>query len=153
MENLRFLTIDQTLADIAHFVVHLRATTPGVNATTPIVVSGRGYGGSLAVWFRHRYPHLSAGVWGHAANVLALQSNEPFAHNIASSMRYFAGDECYAVIEEGLRGIEARAVANDLAWLTKNMDLCGPPLRSEMLPALFDSYYRSFIITVRELAM
>lgn len=60
--NLRFLTTEQALADVSHFVTHIKSNsvTPGAR-DSPVVVIGAHYSGSLAVWFRQKYPHLAQG--------------------------------------------------------------------------------------------
>lgn len=58
--NLRFLTPEQALADIAHFINHLRRLLPGASNSEVILVGGH-YSASLAVWHRQRYPHLTTG--------------------------------------------------------------------------------------------
>lgn len=148
MANLRFLTVEQTIADIAHFVGHLRATTPAVRLTTPVIVHGRDYAGSLAVWFHQRYPHLSNGVWGHRINVLSLQSNEQFGNNVADSLRSMAGTECFTVIENGLRGLEAIAVAGELEKLSALMNVCNAPLQKEQVPLMFFGVFTIFYTIV-----
>lgn len=54
-ENLRFLTVDQALADTAHFVDFVKGEFPGA-ADAPVIVVGGHYSASLAVWFRQAYP-------------------------------------------------------------------------------------------------
>lgn len=58
--NLRFLTIEQALADTAHFINHIQNTVEGA-ANSQIILVGAHYSASLAVWFRQQYPHLVRG--------------------------------------------------------------------------------------------
>lgn len=62
-ENLRFLNVEQALADTAHFVEHIKlnSVTPGAQ-NSPVVVVGGHYSASLALWFRQSYPHLTIGT-------------------------------------------------------------------------------------------
>ncbi|XP_049582929.1 thymus-specific serine protease [Syngnathus scovelli] len=55
-ENLRFLSSRQALADLAHFRTVMAETRGLVNRKW--VVFGGSYPGSLAAWFRLKYPHL-----------------------------------------------------------------------------------------------
>lgn len=55
-ENLRFLSSRQALADLAHFRTAM-AEARGL-ATSQWVAFGGSYPGSLATWFRLKYPHL-----------------------------------------------------------------------------------------------
>lgn len=56
-ESLRFLSTEQALADVAHFVTHITSedVTPGASNSSVIVIGGH-YSASLAVWFRQKYP-------------------------------------------------------------------------------------------------
>lgn len=54
--NLRFLSSRQALADLAHFRTVTAATRGLTNSKW--VAFGGSYPGSLAAWFRLKYPHL-----------------------------------------------------------------------------------------------
>lgn len=54
-ENLRWLTVDQALADTAHFVDFVKGEFPGAD-DAPVIVIGGHYSASLAMWFRQSYP-------------------------------------------------------------------------------------------------
>lgn len=55
-ENLRYLSSRQALADLAHFRTVMAETRGLVNRKW--VAFGGSYPGSLAAWFRMKYPHL-----------------------------------------------------------------------------------------------
>lgn len=55
-ENLRFLSSRQALADLAHFRTMVAEAHGLTNAQW--VAFGGSYPGSLAAWFRLKYPHL-----------------------------------------------------------------------------------------------
>lgn len=60
-ENLQYLNVDQSLADIATLI---KAVQEMYNSSdSRVILSGSGYGGTLAAWARQRYPHLIYGVW------------------------------------------------------------------------------------------
>lgn len=60
LENLRYLTSEQALADYANFISTLMAANPEL-ARVPWVAFGGSYPGSLAAWIRLKYPHLITG--------------------------------------------------------------------------------------------
>lgn len=60
-ESLEFLTVEQSLADIATFIRFIRLD-PSVGYFTKLILWGSGYGGSMAVWARKKYPGLIDGV-------------------------------------------------------------------------------------------
>lgn len=55
-DNLRFLSSRQALADLAHFRTVI-AETKGLTNSKWLAFGGS-YPGSLAAWFRLKYPHL-----------------------------------------------------------------------------------------------
>lgn len=59
-ENLRFLNVDQALADLAYFIFELKKQERF--AGSKIVLYGGSYAANMALWFKQRYPHLVEGV-------------------------------------------------------------------------------------------
>lgn len=68
VESLRYLTVEQGMADLAHFT-----STLGVqlNLTGPWVVFGASYSGALSAWARAKYPHLYTAAFASSATVFA----------------------------------------------------------------------------------
>lgn len=60
-ENMEYLTVEQSLADIATFIRFIR-TDPSVDFFTKVILWGSGYGGSMATWARKKYIGLIDGV-------------------------------------------------------------------------------------------
>lgn len=56
-----YLTVEQTLADIANFIMSMNKKYK-FHPTQKWIVFGGSYGGALAVWIRLLYPHLVYGV-------------------------------------------------------------------------------------------
>lgn len=61
MENLEFLNIEQALADLAHFIVHIRQRHPEF-ADSKVVLVGGSYSATMVAWFRQKYPSLAVGA-------------------------------------------------------------------------------------------
>lgn len=69
MKNLKYLSSEQALADLAYFVSDFKATQ---NLTSSKVIAfGGSYPGSLSVWFRLKYPHLVHGSVSSSAPLVA----------------------------------------------------------------------------------
>jgi len=100
--NLRFLTTEQALADVAHFVTHIRdnSVTPGAR-DSPIIVIGGHYSGSLAVWFRQKYPHLVTGAWASSAPLVSIVDHFQYKELSGAVYRHIGGDACYNRLERG----------------------------------------------------
>ena len=66
-ENLRYLTSQQALGDIANFI---KTKNEDLHLTNPKwIVFGGSYSGALALWFRQKYPHLVIGAVGTSPTV------------------------------------------------------------------------------------
>lgn len=56
---MRYLTIEQTLADISTFIDYIRRSLDTPFA--PVILWGSQFGATLSVWTRMKYPHLVNG--------------------------------------------------------------------------------------------
>jgi pimeloyl-ACP methyl ester carboxylesterase len=63
----QLLTLDQALADIASFIPHFNRLHGLENARW--VAFGGSYAGSLAAWFRVKYPQLTVGAVASSAPI------------------------------------------------------------------------------------
>ncbi|XP_037043957.1 putative serine protease K12H4.7 [Bradysia coprophila] len=134
-ENIRFLTPEQAIADAAHFVNFIRTSLDGA-ANSPIILVGGHYSASLAVWFRQRYPHLSAGVWASSAPLPSVVDFDGFKEATGAAYRAVGGDECYDALELGFDRMRALFDAEDFEELTETFYLCDP-LEEEDGPHFF----------------
>jgi len=79
ISNLQFLTIDQTLADIANLIDSLQTAlaTPSLTRRR-VILYGYDLGASYAVWLRKKYPHLVDGVIAYSPTLEAVVDNHQF---------------------------------------------------------------------------
>lgn len=126
-ENLRFLTVDQALADTAHFVSYIKSeyVTPGTEHS-PVIVIGYHYSASLAVWFRQKYPHLVLAAWASSAPLLSVVNNVEFKELAGAVYRSVGGNECYDKLEEGYKQMEQLVAEEKLDVLSRIFNLCDP---------------------------
>lgn len=91
--NLRFLTVEQALADLAHFVQSV------VPASTRVITFGCSYAGAMrffsfffwfrwielfgSAWFRVRYPNVTAGSISSSGVVNPILNFVAFDHQVA----------------------------------------------------------------------
>ncbi|XP_018795347.1 PREDICTED: putative serine protease F56F10.1 isoform X1 [Bactrocera latifrons] len=69
-ENLKFLTSQQALADVAYFIRSMNVKY-NFNSKQKWIVFGGSYPGALAAWARQKYPHLIYGAISSSAPLLA----------------------------------------------------------------------------------
>lgn len=70
VENLQFLTTNQTLADLANFIEFVKNNRSELN-DAQVFLAGFGYGGNLAIWFQNENPDLVNGVWSSGGALMA----------------------------------------------------------------------------------
>lgn len=62
MANLKFLTIEQSVNDIARLIQTVRADL-SVASDVRVILWGTGFGAALATYAKQKFPHLINGVW------------------------------------------------------------------------------------------
>ena len=100
-DSLVLLTSEQALADLARFVTYVNsvdplvapdaASTPPLNlsattANSRWVTFGGSYPGSLATWFKTRYPALTSGTVGSSAPVFAEYDFAQYAEVVGAAL-------------------------------------------------------------------
>lgn len=70
VENLKYLSSEQALADIAYFITAMN-TKHNLPAGTKWIAFGGSYPGNLAAWVRSKYPHLVHASMSASGPVLA----------------------------------------------------------------------------------
>ncbi|XP_055545768.1 thymus-specific serine protease-like [Wyeomyia smithii] len=93
-ENLRLLSTDQILADLAAFVTYVKREHIG-DETARVLVAGNELGGALAAWFRVRYPHLGHAAWASSAYMHAVLNFQDFSEAWAEALIEHGSQECY----------------------------------------------------------
>lgn len=70
MENLKYLSTKQALADLAHFIRSKKAENPAM-ANSKVIMAGASYSASMVVWFKRLYPELLNGGFASSAPLVA----------------------------------------------------------------------------------
>lgn len=94
VENMRFLNIEQALADLAHFISYIRRRHPEFDDSQIIMVGGS-YSATLVAWFRQKYAHLAAGAWSSSAPMFVKVNFFEYKEVVGASIRSVGGEECY----------------------------------------------------------
>jgi hypothetical protein len=73
VENLRYLSVEQGLADLAYFIDWFKnSNSYNVSSTSNWVVVGGSYAGAMSAWFRLKYPQSVIGSWASSAVINAI---------------------------------------------------------------------------------
>lgn len=140
-ENLRYLTIDQALADLAYFISYVKSKyIPNDIKYTPVILVGYQYGGGLVTWFRQKYSHLVTGAWASSATLLAKVNNYGYNEIVGDVYRKIGGSKCYDFIENGFEAFDRMIGNNKSAELSKMLGLC-TDMGRELSASTFLSYF------------
>lgn len=125
MDNLRWLNVDQALADLAHFIVHIKETVPEVRNSGVILV-GCSYSGMMVTWFMQKYPHLIQGVWALSAPIEAKVDFYEYKEVVSRAVHDVGGEECSARIQRSYEQMEALYHNGSYSELERIFRLCTP---------------------------
>ena len=93
-ENMKYLTINLALSDLAYFINWCKDSRLfGINEKTPWITIGGSYPGALSAWFRYKYPHLTVGALASSAVVETIEEFIDFDKQIRTSTLK-SGPEC-----------------------------------------------------------
>ncbi|XP_008307002.1 thymus-specific serine protease [Cynoglossus semilaevis] len=135
-DSLRFLSSRQALADLAHFRV-ITADQRGLSESKWVAFGGS-YPGSLAAWFRLKYPHLVHASVATSAPVHATvnfpEYLEVVRHSLASE-----NTECPLLVEQASDSLVKRLKDPETYGnITKDFNLCSKlQIQTEMDSAYF----------------
>lgn len=124
-DNLRWLTIHQALADLAQFINFVKANYAGA-ANSRVILWGRFYGGSLAVWARQKYPNLIDGVWASSATIDGVLEYPQFMRNVYTTINNIGGPECGNVLRAAYTMMDDAIRRRDTLNIEQRLRLCSP---------------------------
>lgn len=87
-DDLKLLTVEQALADLAAFTDYYKMTVPQANSAW--FVFGGSYPGALASWYRHAYPEHSKGSLSSSGVVNCIVDYSGFDTQVAAA----TGNDC-----------------------------------------------------------
>lgn len=122
-ENLQWLNLQQSLADIARFIAHYKENNYGAE-NSRVILWGRGFGGSLAIWARQKYPHLVDGAWGSSSPLNAELEYSQILVNMYQTINSIGGPECGQLIFDAFRMIEEAVSAGNTTHVEQTLRLC-----------------------------
>lgn len=124
-ENLRFLNVDQAMADLAHFILHIKQTNVLLKNSSVILV-GASYGATLTTWFMQEYPDLARGAWVSSAPLKAQVDFYKYREVVSHAIRTAGGRKCSKRIKRAFHKLERLFAANELTGVETLFNLCFP---------------------------
>jgi hypothetical protein len=122
-ENLQWLNIHQALADVARFVSHVKQNVYGAQ-NSPVILWGRGYGGSLSIWARQKYPNLIDGAWGSSPPLNAVLENSQALVNIYQTIGNIGGQRCSDTVRAAFEQIDEAFITGNTTFVEQRLRLC-----------------------------
>jgi hypothetical protein len=123
VENLQFLTVHQTLADIATFSAYFKENSYETQ-NSKVILFGRGFGGRLAAWARQKYPNLIDGAWASSAPINAISDFGEFFENLGDSIEELGGPECRTRIENAFQEIDDFILEENSTHVEERLRMC-----------------------------
>ena len=100
LENLKYLSSEQGLADLAYFIGSVNTEN------VEVMVVGGSYPGAMSAWFRSRYPHMAVGSWASSAVVQPIVDFQQYdKQSYTSTLK--SGDYCPTMIQESMDYVTA----------------------------------------------
>ncbi|XP_059621346.1 thymus-specific serine protease-like [Phlebotomus argentipes] len=125
VESLRFLTVDQALADLAHFIQNKTHTIPDA-LNSPVFLVGASYAGSVVTWFSHKYPQMIAGAWASSAPLEAVTDFQAYYEVAAESIKLVGGQKCIDKLQKAYEEMEKLYDSGNLTYLSQKLTTCEP---------------------------
>ncbi|KAL7306780.1 hypothetical protein TKK_0001142 [Trichogramma kaykai] len=98
-DNLQYLSVDQALEDVAHFINIKKKEKDLPDAK--VIVFGGSYAGNMAAWIRIKYPHLIQGAVSSSAPVRAKTDFYEYYEIITQSIEKYNAS-CIESIKEAI---------------------------------------------------
>lgn len=125
LENLRFLNIDQALADLAHFITFAKESFPGAQDSGVILV-GCSYSATMVTWFQQKYPHLSNGAWALSGPLHAKVDFVEYMEVVSRAIHEVGGEKCSSRIKRAFEQLDYFVEQGNATELTRIFKLCSP---------------------------
>ncbi|XP_059218025.1 putative serine protease K12H4.7 [Stomoxys calcitrans] len=123
LENLKYMSVKQSLADLAHFIEYQRETVDEL-ANSKVIMAGASYAATMVVWFKKLYPQLLNGGWASSAPLMAKVNFLEFMEVTAKAWHLLGGEECYQHIENAFLQYDEMAKNKRGAELKAILKLC-----------------------------
>lgn len=102
IKNLKYLSSEQALADIANFV---EKTKDANRLTGEWIAFGGSYPGSLAAWVREKYPHLIHGAISSSGPLLAKVDFFEYYDVVVASLKSY-NEKCVEAVAKSFQQVE-----------------------------------------------
>lgn len=125
VDNLKYLNIDQALADLAHFIVTIKQSNETLRDSGVILVGGS-YSATMATWFVQKYPHLANGAWSSSAPLEAKVDFVEYKEVVSEAFEIVGGPNCTRRIRSAFEELERIVATGNISRIEQLFHLCYP---------------------------
>lgn len=104
-DNLKYLSSEQALADLAYFIVAMNEKHQLDFGTVKWIAFGGSYPGSLAAWLREKYPHLVFAAVSSSGPLLAKADFREYFDVVTQSLGTYS-DNCVDAVQKSIGQVE-----------------------------------------------
>lgn len=122
---MKYLDINQALADLAHFIDVQRETLPGAKNAGVILVGGS-YSASMVAWFKQAYPDKVNGVWASSAPLHAKLDFIEYKEVVSDTIKQVGPAGCAERIERAIATLESDVDGGDMTRIQAMFNPCTP---------------------------
>ncbi|XP_053620781.1 putative serine protease F56F10.1 isoform X2 [Plodia interpunctella] len=140
VSNLRYLTVDQALADLAQFIEYIKSDEfeNGLYREGKVVLVGCSYAGSMATWMRLAYPHLTDAVLSDSGPLHAQTDFVEYLEKINSVLLEQGGQTCVNSIQEAVNEIvPLLSTQTGVTTISDVFNTCSPQTTNPMDSSTF----------------
>lgn len=120
--NLKYLSIEQALADLAHFVVEKKKEAGKENSK--VIVVGASYSATMAAWFRQKYPHLVTGAWASSGPLFTKADMTEYKEVVGAAVRHIGGVRCYERLDNAFKAADKLVADGDFDTIKRLFRIC-----------------------------
>ncbi|XP_075581501.1 thymus-specific serine protease [Pelecanus crispus] len=127
--DLRFLSSQQALADLATFRLHVTSAW-GLSPNHTWVCFGGSYAGALAAWARLKFPHLISAAVASSAPIRAQVDFAGYNHVVSAALAdptVGGSPECLRAVAAAFAALDGRLRGRRLAGVARDFSSCRPP--------------------------
>ncbi|KAJ0170644.1 hypothetical protein K1T71_014015 [Dendrolimus kikuchii] len=125
--DLRFLNVDQALADLAEFITYVKSEDfeYGIYRNAKVALVGCSYAGSMATWMRVAYPHLVDAAFSDSGPLHAQEDFPEYLEVITEALRVEGSQQCLTSVEQAMEQLVARlATASGPQQISQMFNTC-----------------------------
>ncbi|XP_034488476.1 putative serine protease K12H4.7 [Drosophila innubila] len=123
VKDLTHLSLEQALADLAHFIRDQKSRNPKLTHSKVVLIGGS-YSGSMVAWMTQLYPELFSASWASSAPLMAKSDFYEYMQLVNNSIQLSYGRNCTERLEKGLSHLVELFNSNKTTELLKKLNAC-----------------------------